>query len=215
MKVVGIIPARAGSKGIVGKNVRLIAGKPLVAWTIEAAKESKLLNNFYVSTDSIEIAKISKDLGADIIDRPNVLASDGANMIDVLKHAIEKTGADVIVLLQPTSPVRNKGLIDECIHAYLNKKADSLATGFMCKYTPWGTLNDKATRQAFKGFFYDDGNVYVLAKEVILSGRKKGKNPATILLDKEQSVEIDDAFDFELAEQILKKRNITEVKGNE
>lgn len=203
--IIGIIPGRGESKGIPRKNIREIAGKPLIAWTIEAAKESKLLDDFYVSTEDKQIAEISRRYGAKIIDRPEKLATDDADMMDVLKHAINVTKADVIVLLQPTSPVKDKGLIDMCIKRFIDKKADNLATGFICNLYEYGTYSEN--RQDLKGFFHDDGNVYVLKADLIKQKKRVGKVSEHVLISREQNFEIDEEFDFWLNEQILKKRS--------
>jgi len=202
--ILGITPARGGSKGIPRKNIREICGKPLIAWTIEAAKKSKLLDRYVVSTEDEEIAEISRKYGAEVVYRPPELATDEATTVSVLQDVLKKINADVVVVLQATSPIRNDGLIDHCIKRFLDTGADSLATGFICKYLEYGTYNLR--RQDIKGFFYDDGNVYVLKADIIKDGRWYGNKIERIILDKEQSVDIDDEFDFWLAEQILKKR---------
>jgi CMP-N-acetylneuraminic acid synthetase len=202
--ILGIIPARGGSKGVPGKNLKRLCGKPLVAWTIEAAKKSKLLDKYVVSTDDEEIAKVSKKYGAGVIHRPPELARDETPILPVLQDALKKIDADVVVLLNPTSPIRNPDLIDHCIRRFLDSGADSLATGFMCKYKEYGTYDCR--RQDLAGFFYDDGNVYVIKADLIKKGDRFGKKIERVITDKEQNVDIDDDFDFWLAEQILKKR---------
>ena len=202
--ILGVTPARGGSKGIPRKNLRQICGKPLIAWTIEAAKASKLLDRYVISTEDDEIAKVTRQYGAEVIERPKALASDEASTLSVLQHVIQQFPADVIVLLQATSPIRDPGLIDRCISQFLQREADSLATGFMCKYVEYGR-ND-LRRQDISGFFYDDGNVYVMKADLVRLGDRHGKYIERVLLDREQNVEIDDEFDFWLAEQILKSR---------
>ena len=202
--ILGITPARGGSKGIPRKNIREICGKPLIAWTIEAAKKSKLLDRYVVSTEDEGIAEISRNYGAEVVYRPPELATDEATTVSVLQDVLKKIDADVVVVLQATSPIRNDGLIDSCIKRFLDTSADSLATGFICKYLEYGTYTLR--RQDIKGFFYDDGNVYVINAEIIKDGRWYGNKIERVILDKEQSVDIDDEYDFWLAEQILKKR---------
>jgi N-acetylneuraminate synthase/N,N'-diacetyllegionaminate synthase len=204
MKIIGIIPARGGSKGIPRKNIKEIAGKPLIYWTIKSAKESKLMTDFYVSTEDKEIAEISKSFGAKVIDRPPELATDTANGLDVIKHAISVTKADVVVILQPTSPVREKGLIDKCIKNFLDTKADNLATGYICNLFEYGKYS--SNRQELKGFFHDDGNVYVIKSELVMQGKRTGDNSQMLEINREQNFEIDNEFDFWLNEQILLKR---------
>lgn len=202
--ILGVIPARGGSKAIPRKNIKTIAGKPLIAWTIEAAKESKLLDRFVVSTEDAEIAQISREYGSEIVDRPGELATDEAATLSALQHAISLIKADTVVVLQPTSPVRGKGLIDTCIRRFQEAQADNLATGFICKFMEYGTYSQR--RQDLKGFFYDDGNVYVLKAGLIKDGREFGDKVERVLIEREQNIEIDDEFDFWIAEQILLKR---------
>ena len=109
-----------------------------------------------------------------------------------------------MVLLQATSPIRDDGLIDDCIQKFLDSHADSLATGFICKYVEYGKNDSR--RQDIPGFFYDDGNVYVIDADMIRKGERYGKRIERVLLDREQNVEIDDEYDLWLAEQILKRR---------
>lgn len=203
--ILGITPARGGSKTIPRKNVKIIAGKPLIAWTIEAAKKSKLLDRYVVSTEDQEIKKIAKQYGAEVIDRPKELATDQATTLSVMQHVLQKIRADTVVLLQCTSPVREEGLIDKCIKTFLKKKVDSLATGFICNLYEWGSYDNKR-RQELKGWFHDDGNVYVMKAENVMKGDLWGKKREQFLISKEQNFEIDDEFDFWVNEQILRKK---------
>jgi len=202
--ILGITPARGGSKGIPRKNIRELYGKPLIAWTIEAAKRSKLLDRYVVSTEDREIAEVAKRYGAEMIPRPPELATDEATTLSVLQDVLKKIDADIVVVLQATSPIRNDGLIDHCIKRFIDTGADSLATGFICKYVEYGKQNLR--RQDIKGFFYDDGNVYVIRADLIRKGGRFGKKIERVILDREQNIDIDDEFDFWLAEQVLKKR---------
>jgi N-acylneuraminate cytidylyltransferase len=205
MMILGITPARGGSKGIPKKNIRKICKKPLIAWTIEAAHESKLLDRFVVSTEDPEIARVSRAYGAEVVDRPAALATDEATTLSVLQDLLLKIDADIVVLLQCTSPVRNSGLIDQCIDKFRKTGADALATGYLCSLFEWGTYS--ALRQDLRPFFHDDGNVYVIKSENILNGDLFSGKRETLIVDRECSFEIDDEFDFWLNEQILMKRN--------
>ena len=200
--ILGIIPARGGSKGIPRKNIRLLAGKPLLAWSIEAAQASKRLDRTVVSTEDPEIAAAAKRYGAEVIDRPAALASDETLTLPVLQHALEKIQADTVVLLQPTSPVREAGLVDLCIERFLQSGADSLATGYWCKAKEYGTAETR--RQEIPGFFVDDGNLYVMKAELLRRGDRYGKKIERVALSREQNLDLDDEFDFKMAEQILR-----------
>jgi N-acylneuraminate cytidylyltransferase len=204
--ILGITPARGGSKGIPGKNIKMIAGKPLIAWTIEAAKGSKLIDKYVVSTEDREIARVATACGAEVLDRPPELATDMATTPDVLRHAVKQIPCDIVVLLQATSPVRKPGLIDECIKDFIDKRYDSLATGFICKCTEYG--KNEMRRQDIKGFFYNDGNVYIIKADLIAIGDRYGRKIGRKLTSRPENIDIDDEFDFWLAEQILLDRKI-------
>lgn len=208
--ILGITPARGGSKGILRKNIKMIAGKPLIAWTIEAAKKSKLLDKYIVSTEDKEIAEISAKFGAEALERPVDFATDEASTLSVLQHAIEQIPCDIVVLLQATSPMRKSGLIDDCISEFKKNGYDSLATGFICKYieynkdVEYSKDNKELRRQDIEGFFYDDGNVYVIKTDLIRRGNRYGKKIGRKIISRRENVEIDDEFDFWVAEKILK-----------
>lgn len=199
----GLIPARGGSKGVPGKNIKIINGKPLIVWSIEKGLQSKLIDKLVVSTDSEEIARISKEAGAEVVVRPDELATDTASTQDVMAHALKHYPADILVLLQPTSPYRSDGLIDGCIEEFLQDDLDSLATGFICDYKEYG--KNTLPRQQIQGFFYDDGNVYVIKAENILKGDRYGTRIGRKIISRYENAEIDDEYDFWLLEQILKK----------
>lgn len=202
--ILGITPARGGSKGVPRKNIRPLCGKPLIAWTIEAAKASKLLDRYVVSTEDGEVAKIAMEAGAEVLERPHELATDEATTLGVLQHVLRHIPADTVVLLQATSPIRDPDLIDRCIRRFLDTRPDSLATGFICKYVEYG--KNELRRQDIPGFFYDDGNVYVIRADLIRAGDRTGTRIECLLVDREQNIEIDDEFDFWLAEQVITRR---------
>lgn len=202
--ILGVIPARGGSKGIPRKNLAPVCGKPLIAWTIEAALRSRRLDRFVVSTEDPEIARVSRDCGAEVLPRPARLATDEATTLAVLQQVLDVIPAEVLVLLQCTSPVRDEGLIDRCIDRFLENGPDSLATGYMCSLFPWGAYS--ARRQDLKPFFHDDGNVYVLRPDLIRKGDLFGQRREQLLTGRDENFEIDDEFDLWLNEQILKRR---------
>lgn len=204
--ILGVTPARGGSKGIPRKNIKTIAGKPLIAWTIEAAQNSKLLDRYIISTEDKEIATVSRKYGTEVLDRPVELATDEASTISVLQHAIKCIPSDIVVLLQATSPIRSPGLIDECIREFIENEYDSLATGFICKYVEYG--KNELRRQNIKGFFYDDGNVYVTKANLIKKGDRYGKKIGKKIISKWENVDIDDEVDFWIAEKILRDRKL-------
>lgn len=208
---IAVIPARGGSKGLPGKNIKDICGKPLIAWSIEAAKQSKRLQGILVSTDDEKIAAISRQYGAEVLIRPPELATDEAKTIDVIKHvAQQRVEAQNFVVLQPTSPLREPGLIDECIAEYLSGDYDNLATGYYCKFREFGTHNNER-RQDYKGFFYDDGNIYILNRTIVMQSRWSGDRIAKRVISKIQNFEIDDEVDFLILETLMSKNKVKNI----
>lgn len=204
--ILGVIPARGGSKGVPGKNIKMIAGKPLIAWSIEAAQKSRLLDKCIVSTEDAEIAAIAREYGAEVLDRPLELAMDESTTMSVLQHAIEHIPCDTVVVLQPTCPVRGDQLIDDCIEEFKESDYDSLATGFMCKFMEYGM--NELNRQELKGFFYDDGNVYILSSDIIRRGDRYGQNMGRRYISRAENIDIDDEFDFWMAEKVLEQKKV-------
>lgn len=131
IKTIGIIPARGGSKAVPQKNIKLLNGKPLIAWTIEAAQASKNLSALAVSTDDPAIAAVAKQYGVTVIDRPSDIAGDTSPTRDAIAHAVSKFGGsfDAVVTLQPTSPFRTASDIDAAIDLFdTHPEADSLVS---------------------------------------------------------------------------------------
>lgn len=219
--ILGIIPARGGSKGVPHKNIKPIAGKPLIAWTIEAAKKSKILGRFIVSTEDAEIADVARQYNAQVLDRPAALATDEASTLSVLQHVVKNIPCEIVVLLQATSPIRSPGLIDECVKEFLDNGYDSLATGFICKYLEYGKDVEyskdgkELRRQDIEGFFYDDGNIYIIKSDLIKKGDRYGKKIGKKIISRWENFEIDDEFDFLLAEKILQERKNLKFTYNE
>lgn len=207
--ILGVIPARGGSKGIPRKNIKELCGHPLIWWTIQAAKESKKLDKFIVSTEDEQISSLSKKFGAEVLPRSSHLASDEAILTDVLIDILRQIKADIVVLLVPTSPIRINNIIDRAIKLFLDKKVDSLATGYMNKYSEWGTVPE-IPRQKKKGHFIADGCIYIHKAEVILEGKWYGDTLEKMIVPHYYNFDIDDEADFWAVEGIIK--NMEESK---
>lgn len=208
--ILGVTLARGGSKGLSRKNVRKCAGKPLIEWTVEAAKESELLDAYCVCTEDKEISEISKGLDVTVIDRPLELSGSHINRWDVLKYVIgHYQEASTIVLLQPTSPVRNKGRIDWCIRTYLNGEYDSLATGETRPICPPYPDNQGQNRQEMEQGFFDDGNVYIWSRYLIEHFPKQdaGQRPCLHQISEYEHIDINNEMDLWIAERILISRH--------
>ena len=157
-KILAFIPARGGSKGIPNKNIKLFNGKPLIAWTINSALKSKLVNKIIVSSDSKKILTLSKKLGADIVLRPKNISGDNATTEQAIKHCIQsiKDSFDIIILLSPTSPIRKIKDVDNAIKEFKKKKLDScFSASKLSDFLIW-KMNRKTRK--FESINYDFKN---------------------------------------------------------
>jgi len=231
MRVLGIIPARGGSKGIPRKNIRLLAGKPLIQYTIERALAAKKLSELIISTDDIEIANIGKRLGVRVpFIRPSGLAKDNTPTLPVVVHALmflEDKGEnyDAICLLQPTNPFRAPELIDDCIEKFLISNADTLisVSEVPHRYNPhWvyfedrkgvlristGELSPIPRRQELPPAYYRDGSIYITKKNIIYQKNSLyGDRTIKYLVVPGDSITIDSNEDWQLAEKEIQRRN--------
>ncbi|MHA1066731.1 acylneuraminate cytidylyltransferase family protein [Enterobacter ludwigii] len=224
---IAIIPARAGSKRLPGKNLKLLSGKPLVAWTIEAARNSQLFDRIVVSTDSKEIAAVAEKFGATVPGlRPAALANDTATTNDVISHTVaiaeERWGkVQTITLLQPTSPLRNAKNILEAHAIYEKMAATSVisvcqlehpvqlcntlpADHSMSEFLP---KKNNLRSQDFEPYYRINGAIYIFERNFVgaLTDIYSGKSYA-YLMKHEESIDIDDLMDFEFAEFIMLRR---------
>jgi len=216
-KIISVIPARGGSKGIPKKNILLLQNKPLVSYSIEQSLNSKLIAETYVSTEDNEIKNISLLSGAKIIDRPKKFATDIASTELVLLHAAEflNHDFDYMVLLQPTSPLRYPEQIDEAIKKLIDQKGDSLLSVYENNKFLWElsgkSINydskNRPRRQEKKWELVENGSIYITKKELLLEERNRlGGKIITYEMPKWMSFEVDDKFDFELIEYLIKNK---------
>jgi CMP-N-acetylneuraminic acid synthetase len=226
MRVLGLIPARAGSKGIPGKNVRPLGGRPLLAWTAEAALAARRLSRVVLSTDGEAIAEAGRRCGLEIpFLRPAELALDDIPTLPVVRHALvelERTGDrfDAVCLLQPTSPFRRAGDIDACIELLEERELDAVVSVLPVpvEHNPhWvyfedGGLLRLATgeeqpiprRQELPPAFHRDGSVYVTRRDVVMQGSLYGRRlGGYVMPDADRSVNLDAPADWERAERLI------------
>ena len=205
MKALAFIPARGGSKGLAGKNIKNLLDKPLIQYSIESAKGSKRVDHVVVSTDNDKIAEIARENGVEVLFRTEEFANDESRIIDALNfHYDFLKEYDIVVVLQPTSPLRPDDLIDECINTFSQGEYSNLVTGYYCTFKEFGSHNN-LPRQAIKGFFYDDGSVYVLTPSLIKKNKYFGDKIKKVINERQFTFEIDDEIDFLILEQLIKK----------
>ncbi|MGL4393466.1 MAG: cytidylyltransferase domain-containing protein [Fusobacteriaceae bacterium] len=223
IKILGIIPARSGSKGLKDKNIKLLDGKPLIAHTIEVAKKSGIIEDVIVSTDSEKYAEISKKYGAEVpFLRSNELSSDTSKISDVILDLLAtlKKKYDYFVILQPTSPLRT---VEDLLGAYelLEKKqANSVVSVCEVEHSPrWmNTLDENLSmdnfvkeinknRQELAQYYRINGAIYFMKVDNYLKEQNFYKEKSfAYIMDKKNSVDIDDDFDFMIAEAITKNK---------
>ena len=212
-----IIPARSGSERLPDKNKLNLCGKPLISWTIEAAKRSKYINKIAVSSDDSEILKIAKESSVEIIARPDEFASNTATSVDVIKHSLEILDRyEYVILLQPTSPLRNYRHIDESIKFLKQKNADAIISVCETDHNPlWSNTLDRnlsmsnfieneqsnKRSQDLEKFYRLNGAIYICKTKNLLEENTLfiKKNIFAFLMDKKSSIDIDDKLDFEIA----------------
>ncbi len=228
MKVIGIIPARGGSKGVPRKNIKLLGGKPLILYTIKSALESKRLDKLIVSTDDVEVRRISIESGVEVpFLRPETLAKDDSPTLPVIQHALKyfiNKGEyfDAVCILQPTTPFRNSGLIDDAIAIFSDSDADSLISvkavpheynphwvfevnhnGFLILST--GEKKIIQRRQELPKAFIRDGALYLSKTTTVLDKSDiYGDTISYIEHHSRVHINIDGFKDWELAEEFLR-----------
>lgn len=232
MKTLGIITARSGSKGIKDKNIRELAGKPLMVYTIESALQSQCIDEVMVSTDSEVYADVARDYGANVpFLRSNKNAADTANSIDVAIEVLNEYEEsnqyfDNVVILQPTSPLRTYENIDEAFKLFYEKDADSVVSVCECEHSPLlcNTLPDNRKmegfikednlrrRQDFATYYRLNGAIYISKVNTLRQIKSfYGEGSYAYIMGQEESIDIDTDLDFEYAEFLIKKR---EAKNN-
>lgn len=224
--MIAIIPARGGSKGLPGKNIRPLNGKPLISYTVETALQAKHIDRVIISTDDEEIAKVAVMYGAELpFMRPTELASDTAMAIDNYIYTVnrlEKESGktiDSIVVLQPTSPLRIAEDIDGAVELFLKKNADSVISYTQEAHpVSWhkyldnegrfvNLFNDNiANRQENRVSYYPNGAVYVFKTKLIRERKYYTDKSYAYVMPRNRSIDIDFMEDFEYAEFLLKRK---------
>ena len=206
-KILALIPARSGSKGVKNKNTLNFNNKPLLFWSIEEALKSKMITDVMVSSDSNEILELcEKQYNNILLDkRPFDLSGDLSKTIDLLKYILKHYKSyDYICVLQPTSPLRKNNIIDNCCDLILkNKTKEVLASGYISFAFKYGSHHNKP-RQELDGYFYDDGNIYILKSNIIRKGMWFSNKRIEYINQFPYTLEIDTIEEFETLEIIHK-----------
>jgi CMP-N-acetylneuraminic acid synthetase len=231
--ILGLIPARGGSKSIPKKNLVPLAGQPLLAYTCEAALGSRSLTRVVLSTDDLEIAAVGRDLGVEVpFVRPGDLARDDTPSLPVVQHAIEWLRAqeawesDLVVLLQPTSPLRTPRHIDEAISQLRSAEADTVVSvvavphrfspyalmelddGKLREFWTGQTTFDRYRRQDMPVLYARNGPAVLVSRTSVLFDRESFYGPTTVpyVMEEQDSVDIDTSYDLRIAEYLLSAR---------
>jgi CMP-N,N'-diacetyllegionaminic acid synthase len=219
-EVIGIVPARGGSKGVPRKNKRLLGGKPLIAYTLEAALASSKLTRVIVTTDDADIVEIAQEHGVEAVLRPTAIAADDSPVIDAVRHALDSRGTSdlaAVVLLQPTSPFRPHGAIDAAIDLFFASDRTAVCSVCRCEDNHPARMytieNDRLTalmpelasarRQDLPGVYHRNGCIYVFGPRELESGRIIGDDMVPLVTGGYSAVNIDTELDLLLAAAVV------------
>lgn len=224
MNSLAVIPARGGSKGVLRKNLAMVAGEPLIAYAIHAAKESKLLTSFYCSTDDEAIAKTCLEYGCPVIARPDALATDSALVVDALLHVLgvlEAQGkrSDIVVLLQPTSPIRTGLDIDNVIGMFEEPNVETVVSVHEVAdehpahmYTiengwlqPLDRMREVGNRADLPKVYHRNGAIYACRRHVLAEQKQLiGLMKRPYVMSRDRRSNIDDEMDLRIADMELR-----------
>lgn len=223
-KILAIIPARSGSKGVKDKNIKNLKGKPLISYTIESALKSEMFDEVMVSTDSARYAEISKINGAEVpFLRSESNSSDDASSWDMVREVLlnyKKIGKtfDVVCLLQPTSPLRDSQDIKNAFNLFFEKKADTVVAVSETSHSPlWSNTLDNnlsmdnfiksdnmVPRQQIEKYYIINGSIYIVNANKVINNENIYSNSFAYIMDQKKSVDIDTELDFFIVETLLR-----------
>ena len=224
MNICSIITARGGSKGVPKKNIKLLNGKPVIAYKIVESIKSNFIKETYVTTEDKEIADISQEYGAKVIERPEELAQDNSTSVDVVLHSLDYLEnnndlPDFFVLLQPTSPLRTKEDIENATKLFIENECDALISVSQLDHSSMMSFEIQNTfltpncnekflnkrRQELPKFYRPNGAIYITTPDSLRKNKTFiPKKTMPYIMPQERSVDLDTEFDFKLAEYLLK-----------
>lgn len=225
MRILGIIPARGGSREVPRKNLRVVGGRPLISYTIEAAKRSASLTQYVTSTDDREIAAIAEAAGSPVLMRPAELAADETPMLLVVQHAVQALEAaagrfEGIAVLQPTSPLRTVEDIDAALGLLMQDGVDSVISVYQVgdqhparmyrlvdeRLVSYEAEPPDRRRQGLPTLYHRNGAIYACRRVLLDAGTLIGPHSSAYLMPRERSVNIDDELDLSFADFLLTRQ---------
>lgn len=225
LNIIALIPARGGSRGIPKKNIIEFCGKPLVSWSIQQALGSKCIKDSYISSDDKEILDLAKILDIKVIKRPKRFATDASPAEEALQHAIDyiqkstKEKIDIVVFLQPTSPLRGSEDVDRAIEHFILQKADSLFSSVILEdFCVWEMKNNayksvtfdyknRGRRQDRQPYYHENGSIYIFKPEILKKYKNRlGGKISMYIMENWQFYEIDKPEDIEICEYFMRKK---------
>jgi CMP-N-acetylneuraminic acid synthetase/spore coat polysaccharide biosynthesis predicted glycosyltransferase SpsG len=219
-RIIAVIPARGGSKGIPRKNVRFMAGKPLIAYSIENALASSYIDEVVVSTDDDEILHVAETFGAEVTKRPDHLAEDDVPLDPVINHAVmakeENTDYQIVITLQPTSPLLKSITIDKAIKEFADSNCDTLLSVVDERHLTWTKQNgeyipnydERKNRQFLPPNYLETGGILIAKRSCVNKNSRFGDKINLIEVPKEESIDIDTKMDWWVAEKLLEIKKI-------
>lgn len=224
MRIVSIIPARAGSKGVPNKNIRLLNGKPLIYYSIKNAINSKFIDEVIVSTDSKEVEIIAKQMGVNVKWRDSKLAGDGVTLDSVIYDAIKDIQCDYVVTMQPTSPTLKVDTLDSAIEYTINKNLDTVISVINNPHLAWKLdengnkipdYKERLNRQYLPPYFLETGAFVVSRKDIVTDKTRIGKNIDVYEISQQEAIDIDTFADLKYCEDIMQNQTVAfYVNGN-
>ncbi|MFC1626954.1 cytidylyltransferase domain-containing protein [Patescibacteria group bacterium] len=224
--ILGIVPARSGSKSVKHKNIKLLAGKPLIYYSIKVGLDCKQIDKLVVSTDSQKYAKIARKYGAGVILRPKGLAEDDTPMIPVLQHAVKQIESkrekvEVVILLDPTSPLRTAEDVKKCLDKLKLPETDSVVTVCKVEHNPYYVMVEEENnylkyslfkpekkikrRQDAQSVYRVNAAVYAIKRDVLMKGQIFTKKTRMVKMPQKRSGHIDSQDDFKYVEYLFKE----------
>lgn len=221
MKIIAVIPARGGSKGIPRKNIKLMNKRPLISYAIRTALRTELIADVLVSTDDDEIADVSAMYGAKIISRPAYLAGDDVTLDPVIHHAVEcyekENGrVDVVITMQPTSPLLRAETFDRALDSFFSLNVDTMISAVNRPHLSWGEKDGtyfplyekRLNRQYLPKHLMETGAFVITKREFVTENSRLGRNINLYEVPEEESVDIDDYADWTICEMRLNRKKI-------